>query len=246
MEYRGDFITGIISVIISNGVTLSLIAILLGQFSSLGNWNLWEIVFLYNVFLLGHSINSIFFWHIRELDRYIVSGKFDQFLIRPVNPLVQLLGRELNYMGIGDIVVAVVGIYLSVHNLNLSWGYKEVFLFPVIILSGAIIEFSISLIFSSISFWVLNGAQAIYQIFMRFNLLVQQYPVNIFGKWFQMVVTFIIPVAFINYYPSLLLLNKTDPWVTLGYFSPLVSGALLVISLIIWRRGLERYSSSGN
>ena len=82
----------------------------------------------------------------------------------------------------------------------------------------------------------------------EFNELVQHYPIDIFGLWFRVIVTGIIPVAFMNYYPALMLLGKFDPqnssaW--LGYLSPVVALILIAIASGVWHLALRRYSSSG-
>jgi ABC-2 type transport system permease protein len=82
----------------------------------------------------------------------------------------------------------------------------------------------------------------------QFYGLVQQYPVDIFGKAFRLIVTGLIPVAFMNYYPALFLLDKMNyasPGWVLSYLSPLVALLLVGILSIVWRLGLNRYSSSG-
>jgi ABC-2 type transport system permease protein len=78
--------------------------------------------------------------------------------------------------------------------------------------------------------------------------MVQYYPVDIFGYTFRLIVTGLIPVAFMNYYPALMLLDKLDPhspWAWLGYMSPVVALTLVIISSIIWHLALRRYSSAG-
>ena len=83
LQYRADFVTGIIGVIVLNVVNLSLIGILVSRFQHLNGWTLWEMVFLYCLWILGHSLYSLFFWHIRTLEDFLVQGTFDQFLMRP-------------------------------------------------------------------------------------------------------------------------------------------------------------------
>jgi len=83
---------------------------------------------------------------------------------------------------------------------------------------------------------------------MEFNFLVQNYPIDIFGLWFRVIVTGLIPVAFMNYYPALMLLGKLDPhapsaW--LGYISPVVALILAAIASGVWHLALRRYSSAG-
>ena len=75
----------------------------------------------------------------------------------------------------------------------------------------------------------------------------QQYPVNIFGKYFRIFVTCFLPVAFINYYPSVVLLDKAADGIRVWqYFAPLVSFLMLAIAAFVWRKGVKRYAGTGN
>ena len=66
---------------------------------------------------------------------------------------------------------------------------------------------------------------------------------------FRLIVTGLLPVAFMNYYPALFLLDKVNRNSTgwwLSYISPLVALMLMGIVAIVWRLGLNRYTSSGS
>lgn len=152
MQYRADFITGIVSILILNAVSLGLIGILVSRFVHLNGWGIWELVFLYSLWMLSHSIYSLLFWYLNTMEEYIAQATFDQFLHRPFSPLVQFLGREIQYMGIGDILVGVAAIYLSFTKLDLQWGLSEWAFFIVAVLSGTIIEMAISWIIACFSF----------------------------------------------------------------------------------------------
>ncbi|TJY43105.1 hypothetical protein E5161_04195 [Cohnella pontilimi] len=248
LQYRADFVTGIISVIVLNAVNLTLIGILVNRFVHLNGWGLWEMVFLYSFWVMSHSLYSLLFWHFNTMEDHIVQGTFDQFLLRPIGTLVQFLGREIQYIGIGDVIVGATGLTLAYSHLHLDWGIYEYTWLVVSVLSGTLVETAIAWIISSLSFWTTRSMSAFF-VMMRLNALTQQYPIDIFGTWFRVVVTGLIPVAFINYYPSLLLLGKTEQagsWGWLGMMSPVVAVLLLGIALLVWNRALRRYSSTGS
>jgi len=247
LQYRADFIMGILNVIALNAVNLGLIGIIVYRFVDLNGWVIWELFFLYCLWLLGHSLYSLFFWHFWELEEYLIQGTFDQFLLRPASPFIQFLGREVQYIGFADMLVAITGIILAYTNLHLHWGAAQWLFFPVIAISGTVIETALTLMTACIAFWTGRSSMAI-ELIMEFNVLVQHYPIDIFGVWFRVIVTGIIPVAFMNYYPALMLLGKLDPqspsaW--LGYISPLVALILSAIAAAVWHFALRRYSSSG-
>jgi ABC-2 type transport system permease protein len=248
MQYRADFVTGVIGVVVLNAVNLGLIGILVSRFTHLNGWNVWEMVFLYCLWLLGHSIYSLFLWHIRTLEDYLVQGTFDQFLLRPVSPFILFLGREVQYLGVADMAFALAGISLAYANLGLQWGWVKWIFFAVAVISGTLIELTINLMIACLAFWTGRSRRA-HNLVMQLNVMVQHYPVDIFGYAFRVIVTGLIPVAFMNYYPTLMLLDKLDRqsagwW--LGYMSPVVAVLLVWVTASVWRLALRRYASSGS
>jgi ABC-2 type transport system permease protein len=248
MQYRADFITGIISIVFINAVSIGSISIVVHRFLNLNGWNVWEMMFLYSMFMIGHSIFSLLFWHFTSMDDYIVKGTFDQFLIRPLSPLVQLLGREIQYLGFGDVLVALTGLSLAYVKLNLHWDVIQVLYLIVMAISGALIETALFWLIACLSFWTGRSFSTAW-VLWELTTMVQQYPVDLFGKWFRILVTGLIPIAFMNFYPSIYLLGKThqyphDTW--LLFISPVVAIALLGIASRVWKMGINRYMSTGS
>ena len=248
MQYRANFIAGILGMIVWNVINLGLIGILVTQFQSLKDWTLWELVFLYCLWLLGHSLYSLFFSHTRQLEEYLIEGTFDQFLLRPASPLIQLLGRELQYTEIADMLIGVAGISLAYTQLGLGWDVWKWSFFIMAVISGAIIVWAMDLLIACSAFWT-GRSRGTFIIVSPFYGLVHQYPVDIFGNTFRIIVTSLLPIAFMNYYPALFLLDKLDQagsgwW--LSYLSPVV--ALLLIGLVsrVWHLALMHYTSSGS
>jgi ABC-2 type transport system permease protein len=247
LQYRADFLTGILGVIVMNVTTLGLIGILVTRFRHLNGWSLWEVVFLYCLWMLGHSLYSLFFWHIRALEDYLVQGTFDQFLLRPASPFVLFLGREIQYLGVADATFGIAGLSLAYANLDLHWTGAQWSFFGAAIIAGTLIETTLTLMIACISFWTGRSRRA-NNLLMQINVMVQYYPMDIFGYVFRVIVTGFIPVAFMNYYPTLMLLDKLDHagsfwW--LAYMSPLVALLLVFLNAAVWRLALSRYSSSG-
>jgi ABC-2 type transport system permease protein len=74
------------------------------------------------------------------------------------------------------------------------------------------------------------------------------YPMDVFDGWLRRFVTFVIPLAFVDYEPALYLLGKPDPlglppWVRLA--SPLVAAALGLVAWRAWSIGVRHYQSTG-
>lgn len=248
LEYRADFLMGILGVFILNAGTLATTWVLLSRFETLNGWNFWEIVFLYNLWLLGHGIRAIFFRHINMLEQFIVEGTFDQLLTRPASALVQFLGREVHYLGLGDVLLASFMLTLAYRNLGLEWPLWMFGWFLVIALASAVVEMALTLLLASVSF-ITTRSRALINAASQFSFgVVQQYPVDMFNKLLRGIVTFLLPFAFMNYYPALLLLGKQDqvPYGFLTWYSPLVAVILLAMAIGMWNFGIKRYQSTGS
>jgi ABC-2 type transport system permease protein len=248
MQFRTDFLVGLLSVFVLNVFSLATIGVVLSQFQSLAGWTIWEIVFLYSLWVLGHSLFSLLFWHMEDLEFYLVQGTFDMFLVRPISPFLQFLGREINYVGFADMLVGVVGMSIAINELNMQWSLSKGLYLMVIVLSGTLIEFAITLTLACIAFWTGRSASSINTV-MQVSFVIQRYPVDMYENWFRVFVTAVVPVAFMNYYPARLLLGKLesgDPWAWLSYASPVVALILVSIAAAIWRKALRQYSSTGS
>jgi ABC-2 type transport system permease protein len=63
------------------------------------------------------------------------------------------------------------------------------------------------------------------------------------------VLTFVVPLACVAYYPALAILGKADPlgapgWV--GVVSPMAGFVFLAAAFGVWRLGVRRYASTGS
>src|SRR3990172_7656821 len=96
-----------------------------------------------------------------DLEFYLIQGTFDMFLIRPISPFLQFIGREVNYTGFADTFVGVVGMAVALLNLDLHWSPWHIPYLIVIILSGTLIEFSITLALACVAFWTGRSAATI-------------------------------------------------------------------------------------
>ena len=73
-----------------------------------------------------------------------------------------------------------------------------------------------------------------------------KYPLSVYSRAIQFVLAWLVPQAFVSYYPAAVLLGKplAHPW--LGYLAPLAGPVAAACALVVWRRGLRRYQSSGH
>ncbi|HHW58538.1 MAG TPA: hypothetical protein GXX15_13070 [Clostridia bacterium] len=71
-----------------------------------------------------------------------------------------------------------------------------------------------------------------------------KYPITIYHKAIQILITWIVPFAFTSFYPALYLLDKKI-YKTFALLSPLVAIIAFVIAYTFWNIGLKKYQSAG-
>ncbi|RPJ49751.1 MAG: hypothetical protein EHM21_06385 [Chloroflexi bacterium] len=249
LQFRADFLVGLLGVVTQNVVNLLAIGVILGRFYDLAGWTIWEIVFLYSLWVTGSSVYNLLFVHLYELDEYLAQGSFDTFLIRPISPFLLLVTGEVNVGGVADVIFGLAGLSMAMANLKVQFDVVQWMYLGIMLVSAALIQLGITLALSSVAFWTTRSnalLQAAGQL--QWNMT-QQYPLEMFGRGFRALVTCVIPFAFLNYYPARWLLGKTapgDPWYILSFLSPLVAMVLLGFAGVVWQKGIRRYSSTGS
>jgi ABC-2 type transport system permease protein len=72
---------------------------------------------------------------------------------------------------------------------------------------------------------------------------------HIYGKWMRRLFGYLIPLAFVNYFPALYILGKSDPIGAPSWFrfmSPVAALGSVVVATVIWRAAVRRYRSTGS
>ncbi|MEM7131515.1 MAG: ABC-2 family transporter protein [Chloroflexota bacterium] len=250
MEYRTDFLVSVIHILLLQLGNLALIWVILAKFQTINGWGFGEIAFLLGLRLLSHGLFVVFnveiLWGLKS---YIIDGEFDRFLLKPVNPLMLLIGNKVELRGLTDFVSGIVILAIATSLLDLQWTFTKLAVLVAVILGSILIEMAVYLAASSASFWILN-LEALNSIVFQFHEQYILYPVSIYGRPIQYVLTFVIPFAFINFYPSLYFLNKTSGGLfhpVFAYLTPLVGILSFTLSYVfVWNKGLLAYQSAGS
>jgi ABC-2 type transport system permease protein len=76
-----------------------------------------------------------------------------------------------------------------------------------------------------------------------------QYPLTIYPVEVVKAMTFVVPVAFVNWYPALFVLDLPDPYglpAALRFLSPVAAAVVCLLAALAWRAGVRHYRSTGS
>jgi len=247
MQYRYGFFMNIIGWAMSYAGTAVTMWVMLYSFQSLEGWSFWQLIFLFALAVLSWGVCVIFFFHFRSLDQYILNGTFDRFLIRPIHPFFHFMAMKFDVGAFGQLLFSIAAVTLAYIQLNLHWPIWKWGVFLSAVIGGTFIQGGILVLISAIAFWT-TRSERFYWVVMFPAKSMMNYPLSLYPRALQWVVTFILPFAFVNYLPALLLLDKTHPSISpyWGAFSFAVGLVFFGICYRIWMMGLNRYKSAGS
>ncbi len=218
------------------------------RFQSIGAWRLPEVAFLYGASSISLSFAELTVGAFDYFDRLVVRGEFDQVLLRPLGTVFQMVTAAFPLRRLGRFSQGLAALIYALVMLRPAWDVGHILFAGVMLIGGAIFFVAIFVVGATAAFWTPQTAE-LTNIFTYGGQFMTSYPMHIYEQWLRAIFTFVIPMAFINYYPALYLLDKPDPfglpaWVP--FLSPLVALIALGGALAIWRVGVRHYQSTGS
>ncbi len=248
-EYRGAFFVLFFAKIIGWGTGFLMIGIMLYKFKTIAGWNTYEVLFLYGLDVLSYSLIAQFLWRpCNWLTKYIRSGEFDVVLTKPMNPFFYYIFREFSTGYISNFIFCTGVIIFALYKLKIPFSAANISFLTMTLIGGALIQGAGFLFAAVPSFWMVknNAVKGLLQGDLKSFI---RYPVSIYNQPIQILLTFIVPYAFINFYPAQYLLGKSDGLLFAAWYpflTPLVGALLFAGAYGFWRIGINRYESTGS
>lgn len=244
LEYKANFIVGVIAFLLGQMTNILFIWIIFSQIPNLKGWNINEIVFIYGFSLIPKGIDHLFFDNLWMIGYFYVSkGEFDKYLTRPINPLFHVLVEKLQIDALGELLMGISLIAVSLPKVSIEWSLQKVLLMIVAIFFATFIYTGIKIATAAMAFWTKKSGNIIYMFYMVNDFA--KYPVTIYNNTVRGFITYIIPFAFTAFYPANYILTNADPLFHVG-MTVVLSIVLMTIGVIIWNRGIRAYESAGS
>lgn len=245
LEYKKDTIISILSFIFGNASAILSIYFILNSIPSLKGWNMYQLGFLYGFSMMPVSLDHLFaddLWNVAY--NKVKSGELDRMFLRPVPVLFQVIAETFQLEGLGELIVGIIMISLCGGHLGINWTFPIILLLIVATIFGALIITELKILTSSFAFIFKRSGPLVQMVYNCVSFT--NYPLKIFPKVVQVILTFIIPFAlFISLPIESILFDTYSPYMLSGIIIlfALVFGA---ISLLVWKACISHYESSGS
>jgi ABC-2 type transport system permease protein len=246
LAYRTSFWTLTVANGLITGLDFVGLSLMFHTVDRLGGFGLHEVALLYGLSGFGIGVAHLFIGTVEDIGQHVRTGTLDTMLTRPVPLIVQVGADRFAFRQLGRITQSLV--VFGYGAVAVDWTPGRILLALVAAVAASGIFFALFVGFSSLQFWTVDAGETSNAFTYGGNTMTQ-YPMTIFPREVLKSLTFVIPVAFVNWYPSLVLLGRPDPfgmpsW--LAYSSPAVAVITLALAGLAWRTGVRHYTSTGS
>jgi ABC-2 type transport system permease protein len=249
MEYRLNFFMSILLSFVWFSIDVLGVWTLMNSFHTVNGWVLEEVLLLVGLNRIAYGISASFLWDpLRRIGRLIQSGEFDGLMTRPIGTFFHLISRTYGFFFLLSSLMGVgMSIYCLVH-LGIPMDLARIVLLILFVAGAVLIQSAVFIISGSLSFWFINTTTLLDVLVGDVRNFIA-YPVGIYPRFIQFLLTFLLPYAFVNYYPALFFLGRTGeaPFTPMLVFAtPLAGIAMAAVAVLFWKSGLRRYQSTGS
>ncbi len=234
MEYRTAFIARLFGMFLNDAMWLTFWLLYFARFPVVQGWGKYDIITLWAVCALGYGLGHGVFGNALNLAKTIASGDLDFYLVYPKNVLVHVLASKVQSAALGDVLFGPI-VYFAL--VRPTFVQALLFLLSGVFVGAIFVGFSV--LGGSLAFFIGNSEGIAGQLN---NSLIHfsTYPSAIFHGPIKVILFTVVPAAFINSIPVMMIRNFN-----IFFFVSLVI-APVVINLAgyaLFRAGLKRYES---
>lgn len=243
MSYRTDFFISTMGMITTNIAGFIAFLIMFGKFPSINGWGYYEILFLYGFSLISITPTQCLLDNNWSLRRYVYDGDFVKYCFRPINLWFYYVSEVFDVKGLGQLAFGTGTLVYAWIKLALPVSLILILKTVVALVTASLFMMALQNAAAASCFWIQNSFWLL-DISLKMKDYAK-YPVTIFNDVFKFIFTFIIPVAFMAYYPSLAIL-RPDNVPVLTYLSPFLGILAFYGSYKLWMKGAGKYDGSGS
>ena len=248
IEYPSNILGWLISNPIQFILGFATIKFVVEQFGEINGWDYGQLAFLYGISVISHALSMIFFVQGWFMGFFVIEGEFDRFLTRPLSVLYQFFFTNINVFGLTDLVPGILVFIYGCNKTDFSFTAANILGIIVMLIGAVLIRGGIYILLGSTSLWTKSAndfGQYTQEIFDKTTM----YPLSMYPEGLQLILTFIIPIGWVSFYPASELLGIETAFSAggLGVWITLFAGiAVMLIAGAVFKIGMKRYESAGN
>jgi ABC-2 type transport system permease protein len=243
MQYKVSFFLTLLGEFSASFAALLGVWFMFLRFHEVEGFTFQQILVCLGTILMSSSLAECFGRSFDRFPQMISNGQFDRILVRPRNESLLVLWSEVDFSRFGRLIQAVIVLSYALFTCGIGWTWLKVVTLLLMIGGGTVVFFCLLLVYAGISFFTIEGLEFM-NILTHGGREFGRYPYAIYGDRVLKFLTFVVPLALVQYYPLLYLLDLETSFMYM--LSPLGGVLFAPPAYGFWRFGLRRYTSTGS
>lgn len=243
MQYKFSLFLSCLGQFITAFTSFFSVQFIFMQIDSVNDFTYGQVLLCFAVIMLSFSIGEAVGGGLTTFPRMVNVGEFDRILTRPRNHILQVIIPLFDFTRIGLLVQGGIVLAMAIPQSGVAWTAPKIITLILMILCGAVLFFCLFLFQAAFAFFTMNSLDFL-NIFTYGARQFGRYPFSVYGKKILYILTFCVPLALIQYYPLLFLIDdKAHP----AYmFIPCLALFFIVPCWALFKVGIRKYKSAGS
>jgi ABC-2 type transport system permease protein len=246
-SYRASFAADVLAQVLVGFVEFAEVYVVFANVKLLGGLTFVQCSLIFAQANVSFSLADLAVGHVDELPTYLRQGTLDAMLLRPLPVLAQLATSDVSLRRLGRTAMALGLLGVVLPHAHITWTAPKVALLLLAPIAGAAIFAALFVAAAAMQFWLVDAGE-LANSFTYGGSYVAQFPASVLHVALRAAFTFVVPAAFVAYFPSLILLGLDGPpgWPAwLGWGTPVMALLAWSAALLWWRAGLRHYTGGG-
>lgn len=241
VQYRTNFWVNLLQSLLGLATAMGGLGVIFLHTDTLAGWRPAELAALVGIFyIMRGTIRAIIQPSMEAFMDAVRKGTLDFVLVKPEDSQLLVSFQRVSLWSVLDALLGVVVMGVALSTLGARIGIGQALAFTLALLAGAVIVYSFYVILATCAFWFIK----IENILVIFQSLYQAglWPVGIYPQTLQIILTFLVPVAFAVTVPAEAAVGRLAPstlWLAVG-----LAAALFFFARRFWHFGIRYYSGA--
>ena len=244
LVYKVNAIVGIVAFLFTEATSLFTLYLLVSTVPNIDGYNIYQIGMLFGLTNMAVGIDHLLtdrLWMVAYFE--VKLGRLDHMFLRPLPILFQVIASEVQLEALGELIVATAMIILCGANLEITGGAVAILLVIFGIICAAVIISSFKILVASLAFKFKRSGPLL-QFIYNFSGYTK-YPLKIYPKVIQAILTFVIPLGLCLFYPFENLFAPAHDPLLVGAAMLGFTTVFSAICIFIWCKMVKQYESTG-
>lgn len=244
MEYRANFY---LSILVECAFLLAkmlyIIVIFKANVTINGLTPYAMLMFIGSYTIITGIMDAVYYPNVTRIPEYVRSGDLDMMIIKPISTQFMVTLRYIDYgLAVPNVIAGIIMVAVSWSKISIHFGFIKIAGFILFSIIGVIVTYPVVLFPFILSFWIVK-TQALNDVtwaLWDFNNM----PMMIYGKWFQRIGIFAIPIFLITNFAPMFVMNiLSGRYALWALIAPIL---FLSLVKVFWNYAIRNYSSASS